>query len=78
MLSLFENKREIPKMAAAGKMTIEKLWNANNAAAQLYRFCREFLEGKDPVPAPEGPMSVAEVIKAPGMARTMSEKNVLE
>ena len=75
---LVENRDKISVYGRAAKMTIKSLWNARNAAGELVRFCREFLNGKDPSPASKGPMSVAEIIPAPGMLRTLQEKNHLE
>lgn len=45
--------------------TITSLWNAEHAAGELIRFCREWVKEGRIVPAKEGPLSVAEVI-APG------------
>ena len=78
VLKLFEDKKAMESMAVAGKRTIELLWNADNAAKQLLRFCKEFYDGKTPKPCEKGPVSIADVIKVPGFFRTMNEKNVLE
>ncbi len=75
---LFENKEEIAKLGKRAEETIDELWNADNAAKELIRFCKESLEGKTPRPAEKGPMSAAKVIKAPGFSRTLKEKNRLE
>ncbi len=75
---LFEHVKEIEVMGSKARETIENKWNAENAAMQLVRFCSEYLKGKKPIPAPDGPMSVAEIIKAPGAIRTLQEKNHLE
>ena len=78
LIFLFENKKEIVRMALEGKKTIEKLWNPENASKEFIRFCREYFENGNPTPAKEGPMSAAEIIKPAGIARTRQEKNVLE
>ncbi len=75
---LVDNRDKISIYGRAAKMTIKSLWNAKNAAGELVRFCREYLAGEKPLPAPKGPMSVAEIIPAPGMLRTLQEKNHLE
>ncbi len=76
--SLVDNREKICVYGRAAGMTIKSLWNAKNASRELVRFCREFLDGKKPIPAAKGPMSVAQNIPAPGMLRTMQEKNHLE
>lgn len=78
VISLFEDRSRIGRLAAAGQMRIRNTWNAGHAAAELTRFCREFLEGKTPGEALEGPMSRADIIKAPGFLRTLREDNHLE
>ncbi len=75
---LFEHKDEIKVLGEKARETILDGWNADNAAKELVRFCKEFLDGKEPAPAEDGPMSKAKVIKAPGFIRTMQEKNHLE
>ncbi len=75
---LFEHRDEIRPLGERAKETIDGRWNAEHAAKEFVRFCREFLSGKEPMPAAEGPMSRAEVIKAPGFLRTLQEKNRLE
>lgn len=75
---LFEHRDEIKTLGQKARETIRSSWNADNAAKELYRFCSEFLKGQKPEPAADGPMSRAEVIKAPGFIRTMQEKNHLE
>ena len=62
----------------SAKKTIDELWNEDNAANELVRFCKEFYEGKRPMPSSSGPISIASVIKAPGITRSFREKNVLE
>ncbi|MCR5670065.1 MAG: glycosyltransferase family 4 protein [Butyrivibrio sp.] len=78
VLGLVNDRDRIKKLGEAAAETIEKIWNADNAAKELLRFCREYLEGKEPSFAKEGPMSVAEHIKAPGFIRTLREDNHLE
>ncbi len=77
-LSLFEDRKRIESIGHRAAETIEKTWNAKVAAGELVRFCREYFECGNPVPAGEGPMSRAQVIKAPGFGRTLEEKNRLE
>lgn len=75
---LLENRELIEVLGKRASDTINNTWNAKKAAAELIRFCREQLEGGDPSPAGEGPMSRADVVKAPGFRRTLEEKNHLE
>ncbi len=76
--SLFDDREALENMAASAEATIERLWNADNAAGELLRFCKEYCEGKEPNPSIAGPLSIAGVIKPPGIIRTFKEKNVLE
>jgi glycosyltransferase involved in cell wall biosynthesis len=78
VLSLFENRENIGGFGGKARETIEKLWNAENAAKEFVRFCSEFLEGKEPMPAADGPMSEAINIRPAGFLRTMQEDNHLE
>lgn len=78
VLSLFENMENIEAFGGKARETIEKLWNAENAAREFVRFCSEFLEGKEPMPAVDGPMSEAINIRPAGFMRTMQEDNHLE
>ena len=78
VLSLFEDRNKIENLGRSAAKTIETTWNAKVAAGELVRFCREFFESGNPRPAAEGPVSKARVIKVPGFARTLSEKNHLE
>ena len=71
-------REALENMAASAEATIERLWNADNAAGELLRFCKEYSEGKKPKPSIAGPLSIADVIKPPGIIRTFKEKNVLE
>ncbi len=75
---LLDDRSRIELLGKRAKDTIENTWNAKRAAKELVRFCKEQLEGKKPVPAKEGPMSVADIIEPPGFARTFQEKNRLE
>jgi glycosyltransferase involved in cell wall biosynthesis len=76
--ALFDNREMVSELAVRASETINNVWNARKAAAELIRFCGEQLEGKDPQPAAEGPVSRAEILKAPGFKRTLEEKNHLE
>ena len=78
VLQLLENRDEIEILGRAAADTINTLWNADVAAKELLRFCREYYEGQSPEPSQQGPMSRAQVIPAPGFGRTLSEKNHLE
>ena len=78
VLSLFENRENIEVFGGKSRETIEKLWNAENAAKEFVRFCSEFLKGKEPIPAADGPMSEAINIRPAGFMRTMQEDNHLE
>jgi glycosyltransferase involved in cell wall biosynthesis len=75
---LFDNREDIGAFADAASTTIKRLWNAENAARELVRFSSQALLGKDPEPSKEGPLSRAEIIKAPGFMRTLQERNRLE
>lgn len=75
---LFDNRNKIPVFGQKARDTINNKWNAKNAATELVRFCTELESGKDPVMAPDGPMSPAPVLSPPGFIRTLQEKNHLE
>ena len=75
---LFDNKEMIPELGKRAQETINNKWNAKRAAAELIRFCRELMAGKEPVMALDGPMSPAKVLTPPGFIRTLQEKNHLE
>lgn len=78
VLYLFENNDKIAEYGQNAKESINKLWNAQNAASRFVDFCKGYLtEGKTQFPA-EGPMSPAPVLKPAGFARTLQERNVLE
>ena len=78
VLELFEDSSLIEKYGRAAAKTIEETWNARAAARELVRFAGEFFENGDPKPASKGPVSRAEVLRAPGFKRTLEEKNHLE
>ncbi|WP_029231881.1 glycosyltransferase family 4 protein [Butyrivibrio sp. VCB2006] len=78
VLYLFENRDKIREFGERAKETITRWWNAENGAEELVRFSREALNGKEPEPSAEGPMSVAPNLKPAGLIRTMQEKNRLE
>lgn len=78
VLYLFKNQDKIAVFSKKAKETTDSLWNAENAASELIRFSMEYLKKKRAIPAKRGPMSVANVIKAPGIKRTLQERNVLE
>ena len=58
--------------------TIAKSWNAGCAAKRLLSFCESIANGEEFIVPSEGPMSRAEIIKAPGFMRTFQEDNHLE
>ena len=70
--------KKITSLGIKARETIDNKWNAKNAATELIRFCREYYENGNPSPCLDGPMSRANVIKAPGFLRTLKEKNHLE
>lgn len=78
VLYLFENNDKIAEYGKNAANTIKDIWNADYAAGELVRFCRQYLEKGTAEPALKGPMSPAEVIKPAGFARTLKERNVLE
>ena len=78
LLYLFENRGKIREFGLRARSTIFDLWNAEHAAGELVRFCREYYDGEKQQMAAVGPMSCAEVIKAPGFLRSIKEKNRLE
>ncbi len=78
VLALTLDPSRIRALGEKAKETINNKWNANNAATELIRFCREYYESGNPSPSQDGPMSRAKVIKAPGFIRTIKEKNHLE
>ncbi len=78
VLYLFETKDKILQFGINAKKTIDDLWNSQNAAEQLLRFCKEYMDGGKPAPATDGPMSVAENLRPAGFIRSMQEDNHLE
>ena len=78
VLYLFENRDKIREFGNRAKDTICSRWNAESGAREFVRFAREYLDGKEPQPSPEGPMSIAPILTPPGFFRTLQEKNRLE
>ncbi len=72
------DRQKIRNLGHKARETINSKWNAKNAATELVRFCKEYYENGNPSPSLDGPVSRAEVIKAPGFLRTLREKNHLE
>lgn len=64
VIYLASHKEERKRMGKAAYETITELWNGEHAADELIRFAGEALQG-EPVPAMEGPLSIAPVI-SPG------------
>ncbi len=77
-LYLFENKEKIREFGDRAHETITSKWNADNAAKELVRFSRDYMDGKEPEPSADGPMSIAPIYKPAGFIRTLQEKNRLE
>jgi glycosyltransferase involved in cell wall biosynthesis len=78
VLYLLSDKDKIREFGKRAYNTTDTLWNAENAAWQFVKFCREYLDsGKEAFPA-AGPMSRAGIIRPSGFMRTLREKNVLE
>lgn len=61
---LVKKPEKMREMSRNAYETISSLWNASYAAKELVRFCGEIMEG-NPLPAKEGPLSIAPVI-SPG------------
>lgn len=78
VMYLFESRDKIRTFGERALTTIKDMWNADAAAGEFVRFSKEYLDGKEPSKALEGPMSKAKVIRAQGFMRTMKERNVLE
>ena len=55
---VFDQER-VEKLGKAAYDTITGLWNAEHAAEELFRFCREWMESGRMLPAKEGPLSEA-------------------
>lgn len=62
VLDLFAHWEERKGMGRAAYETIRDVWNAEHAAAELMRFTEELMRGEI-VPAKEGPLSVAPVLR---------------
>ncbi len=78
LLYLFENRGKIREFGERAKATISERWNAECAATEFVRFCREFYENGNPTPAGNGPMSETKILKPAGLLRSLQEKNRLE
>ncbi|MBR1670923.1 MAG: glycosyltransferase family 4 protein [Butyrivibrio sp.] len=78
VLFLAGHRELITEYKKKAKETIDRKWNAEVAARELLRFSREFLSGRTPSFAVDGPVSQAQVLKAPGFVRTLQERNHLE
>lgn len=78
VLFLAEHRELVTEYKKKAKETIDSKWNAEVAARELLRFSREFLSGRTPSFAADGPVSQAQVLKAPGFVRTLRERNHLE
>ncbi|WP_051209323.1 glycosyltransferase family 4 protein [Butyrivibrio sp. WCD3002] len=68
----------IRRFQSAAYETIVSLWNAENAAKRLLAFCNQVISGGSIAVPAKGPMSTADVIKAPSFWRTLMEDNHLE
>lgn len=62
VVDLFENWEERKVMGRAAYETIRNVWNAEHAASELLRFAKGLLQGEI-VPAKEGPLSVAPILR---------------
>lgn len=69
---------KIRQIQRAAYETITGTWNAKCAAERLLSFCNSITGGDEYDIPYSGPMSSAEVIKAPGIMRTFQEDNHLE
>lgn len=76
-LNLFKTDiSELKIRAVNGKNTVSTLWSEKNAAKRLLEFCGLLLKNEKPVIYDDdGPLSKAPYIKAPGILRTLREKN---
>lgn len=63
--SLVSDRERMQRLGQAAYNTIADMWNAEHAAEELIRFCKEWMRSGRIVPAEEGPLSEAEII-APG------------
>ena len=59
---LVSDKERAGKLGRAAYETITNLWNAEHAAEELFRICGEWMRSGKLVPAPEGPLSEAEIM----------------
>ena len=75
---LMMSGEKIRDLQRAAYNTIVKTWNAGCAAERLLAFCEDITGGNAFEIPKDGPMSRAEVIKAPGILRTFKEDNHLE
>lgn len=60
---LASDRERTEKLGKAAYDTITEMWNAEHAAQELIRFCEEWMRSGRIVPAVEGPLSEAEVIR---------------
>ncbi|WP_051656788.1 glycosyltransferase family 4 protein [Butyrivibrio sp. AE3004] len=72
------NADYVRKLQKEAYLTIRENWNAKNAAERLLVFCESITSGSNFSPYEDGPLSRANVIKAPGFMRTVQEDNHLE
>ncbi len=83
---LTDSPEKIKDLQKKGYETIVGLWNAEVAATRLLSLCDAIIQGADAekgnsvkLPVFEnGPVSMADIIKAPGFMRTLQEDNHLE
>ncbi|WP_242831970.1 glycosyltransferase [Butyrivibrio sp. VCD2006] len=75
---LILNGEKIRELQKAAYATIAGTWNAKCAADRLLSFCDSITGGAEFNVPSDGPMSMAQVIKAPGFIRTLQEDNHLE
>lgn len=57
VMGLVSDKGRMEKLGEAAYETITGMWNAEHAAEELIRFCREWMESGRILPAQEGPSS---------------------
>ncbi len=72
VLDLFHNWDARKHMGRAAYETIRDMWNSDHAAGELLRFTRGLVDGKI-LPAKEGPLSPAPVIRPRKMYRAMMD-----
>ena len=73
-----DGENKLPEIQRAAYETILNEWNGEVAAKRLLSFCNMIINNEEIIPETKGPMSRAEVIKAPGILRTLREDNHLE